>query len=124
LIEATRYLDHHYHAAWKGWRKLPQSQALDWPREGAYDSEGYQLALVPKQLERACYEAARRAMAGSLVPDQDRGGAVEAVTVGPISIDYASGAPAGTVYQVLHELLAELLEGPPPGSGRARVIRT
>ena len=121
LIRATQYLDSHYRSRFLGYRGS-EAQALEWPRYDVEDDNGYWLdGEIPQELKYATCELALRALSGELLDDQDRGGAVRRVKVGPIETEYSESAPAGTIYRFVDEVLGRLLSG---GSGRGvRIAR-
>lgn len=116
LRRATRYVDGHYRARWKGFKRL-RTQALEWPRYDVYDLSGYDVDSdsVPAAVQHATAEAALREIAspGSLQPDLERGGMVQSKSVqaGPVSSSttYAAGASARKLFSVLDELLSALI---------------
>jgi hypothetical protein len=108
LVKATQYLDGHYGRRWRG-SPMTSTQALEWPRFGATDRYGRLRDGVPREITQAVAEAALRALSGDLAPDRERGGQVVRETVGPISTEYALGAPAGTTYPVIDGLLSGLV---------------
>lgn len=72
IARATAYIDKRFTVKFKGTR-LQLTQALAWPRIGAYDSDLYQFVAVPLQVQRATAEYALRAiMYGTLAPDAPR----------------------------------------------------
>lgn len=79
-VAGTLWLDGHYGARYPGTRKLGRAQGLGWPRTGATDRDGEQVAddAVPAEVMRATAAAALREMAapGSLAPDVAGGGAI------------------------------------------------
>lgn len=121
LVQATRYLDKHYLPRWKGYRRSA-TQALEWPRTDAVDELGNSLSGVPADVVRAVEELALRALSASLQPDQDRGGQVQSLSLGngAVALTYASGAPAGTVYGQVDDILQRVLE---PGGSGVRLVR-
>ncbi len=119
LRAATRYLDGNYRSRWIGSRQS-QTQALEWPRYEAYDSQGFGFDAVPDDLVTACCELALRALSAALKSDEERGGAISSLTVGPISIGYASAAPPGTVYRSVDDILSRLLTF---AHGGVRIVR-
>jgi len=80
------------------------TQAMSWPRTGASDVvEGYDIAtnVVPTAIKRAVMELAYKVSTGTvLLKDLSRGGLYKSQTVGPLSVVYADGAPARTIYGV------------------------
>lgn len=109
IRKATAFVDAKYGNRFKG-RRVNYSQALAWPRFEVYDEDGYEVTGVPLVIKKATCEAALRAFMGTeLMPDQARGGAVIAESVGSISVTYASGAPAGTTYNIIDALVRPVL---------------
>ncbi|MBL8967951.1 MAG: hypothetical protein JNG85_13165 [Spirochaetaceae bacterium] len=108
LVRATQALDG---KRFRGVR-ASAAQALEWPRFDAFDDSLYALEGVPAKLKAATCEAALIELAtpGALSPALERGGAVRREKVGAIETEYASGAPAKTVYSVLEGLLRGLVE--------------
>lgn len=102
LIKATDYLD--AVCSFLGTR-ANASQPLQWPRIGVTDwVSGLAVAsnVVPDAIVKVACELAAKAAAGvNLLPDQSRGGMISSVKVGPLTVDYADGAPALPVYSVL-----------------------
>lgn len=113
LLRATVYLDGAY-------RFIGQiadtSQSLAWPRIGATDGDGRAIDGIPARLAHACGELALIALSSDLAPAEDRGGRVLQETVGPLSVRYAEGAPAGRTFPYIDLLLAGLIE--PAGASR------
>lgn len=108
IVRATDYLDAGY--AFRGVR-ASQTQALAWPRLAAEDDAGRAIAGVPEAVRRACIELALRALDGELLPDAPRGGRVKSESLGPLSVTYADGAPAGTARAAIDRLLRPVLRG-------------
>lgn len=102
LVKASDCLDAVY--AFRG-ERLKAEQALAWPRAGAEDNAGVLLTGVPAVVRRACAELALRALSEELLPDLARGGRVRGESVGPVSVSYFDGAPAGTVRRLVDGLL-------------------
>jgi hypothetical protein len=111
LIRATAYIDGEYSSRWPGVRYTGE-QALDWPRNGAADSDGYIQEGVPTAVKVATVEAALIELtdAGSLSVAQERGGAIIREKVGPIETEYASTAQASTVYPSIKMALSRLIK--------------
>lgn len=83
-----------------------QVQAMEFPRAGL-EWSGRSVVGIPKRLKDA--QAALILVLRSGVPlrsTQARGGAIISESVGPISVTYADGAPAGNVYDNAAKLLA------------------
>lgn len=68
LVRATDYIDRRWSARFIG-RRLTVAQALEWPRDFAYDEFGGAITGVPTLLKNACAEYALRALTASLAPD-------------------------------------------------------
>lgn len=116
LVEGTQALDLLYHSRWKGLRKK-ESQALDFPRTGLTDRDGFYISesSIPLRLQEACFEMALRNIISEdgLIPDNaEHGIAAESVRVGPISesIKYIGSKPSGTLFKKVDRLLADLVE--------------
>lgn len=114
LLRAMRWLESEYRNRWKGTR-ADIDQALAWPRVGVQDQDGYTIDadVVPQAVKDAVCLAAERESAGvgTLDPDQERGGMVTQETIGPLSVSYAKGAPAGTTFPAITNLLTGLTRG-------------
>ncbi len=83
LREATRYLDGAYMHRYVG-QKYTKEQSLHWPRTGAYDWHGWDIAVtaIPQQLKDACAMLALRAKSASLLGDlEDGAGAIKKTLV-------------------------------------------
>ena len=110
LIRASFALDGMYGSKWPGYKSY-STQALDWPRDQAYDIDGYDLDSVPAGVVNALYEAALLELttAGVLTTSLDRGGAIQQEVVGPLSTTYFSGASTTTKYRVVSQYLARII---------------
>jgi len=117
IVDATRYIDAHYNFATG--RRLLSTQALMWPRSGAFDFEGYSLSGVPTVLKNACAELANFALTDDLNGSQDRQTVSE--TVGPISVTYRAGANDRKSYPAVDLLLSKW--GLISGSTAIRAVR-
>jgi hypothetical protein len=120
LIRATAFIDNRYSSSFPGYRKAGRSQALQWPRAVAYDSEGWLIAddEIPIEVIEATIEAAVRefAVPNSMMPDLERGGEIQSLRAGSVSITYASGAPAETKFSIIDRIMSNILNGT-QGSG-------
>lgn len=110
--QALDVLNHHY---WKGDKKS-STQALDNPRIGVTDENGYPIAsdAVHVRLKDACCELALRVRLGdTLIADQTNPGTLgsKSVTVGPISISktFIGGQSQAKWYRLVELLLADLV---------------
>lgn len=109
LRKATQYLDATYGILWVGTQKTKE-QALDWPRIGAEDSNGYSIDsnIVPSQVADATVEAAIRDINGTvLTPDTTASIKKEKAVVGPITseIEYVGGKTATVHFTIIDDLL-------------------
>ena len=100
---------------WKGY-KYDYDQALEWPRSGVVDKNGYSVGEdeIPPQVVDVLCEAAliELASAGALRPALARGGRVKMQeVVGAVKVEYESGAQTTTDYKVLSFLLKGLIKG-------------
>lgn len=122
LRVATAWIDARFRSRFPGIRQYGRAQALEWPRSGAVDVDGWAVAanIVPNEVVRATCEAAIRELAtpGALSPDLERGGAIKRIAASSVEIEYAGNAPAQTVFQVVDQALARLLVAASPYSGR------
>lgn len=113
---ATRYLDLTYGGMWTGQRSL-RDQALDWPRHGTPDRDGYLPAVnsVPQQIKDACSIMALMSASDELIPNIDNPGTIKktATKVGEISefIEYQGGRSQIKRYRIVDLLVAEFLCG-------------
>ncbi|SLN31768.1 DnaT-like ssDNA-binding protein [Oceanibacterium hippocampi] len=105
LRRATRYIDGRY--AFVGCVAVP-TQALKWPRTGAFDTEGRLLSGVPVQVREACLELALHlAEGGSVEAATAAEGAIRRQRVGPIETEYAE-IERGREFPFVSRLLAGL----------------
>lgn len=101
--EAASYIDSEW--LFKGTIAFPV-QAMEFPRSGLQWS-GRDVIGIPKRLKDAQAGLILILRTGvSLRTVQARGGAIISESVGPISVTYADGAPAGNVYDDAAKLLA------------------
>lgn len=106
---ATSWID--TYSRYKGSR-LASSQALEFPRTDLTDWSGYTVTGVPKRVKDACAELAFKGLSEPLYQDLDRGGMITSESVGPISVSYSEGAPAGKVWQFAVNLLKPYVRDP------------
>jgi hypothetical protein len=112
----TNYLDVVYNAKWQGMR-ANDAQALDWPRSGIVDSDGYTVDddEVPAAIENATAYMALKSMEGdTLIPDQATPGEVKSkrVKVGPIEkdVEYMGGLANVKRYPIVEGYLRDLVD--------------
>lgn len=113
IIRATAAIDAKYRSRFPGTKVNGRSQALQWPRTGAEDADGEEIAddEIPQEIINATCEAAARelAEAGSMLPDLERGGQIKSLKAGSVAIEYGGAAPATTTFQVIDGILSGLL---------------
>lgn len=95
LRRATAWIDATYRTRFPGSRVNGRGQALEWPRAGAADAEGYAIDAdaIPIEVVRATIEAAVRELAApqSLTPDISLASQVKREKVGSIEVEYRGG---------------------------------
>lgn len=93
MRRAAVALDGKYRNRWPGTRTNGRSQARDWPRTDAVDSDGEEIdsASIPTEVKYAQYEMALAELTepGVLSPRLSRSEVVRSEKVGPISTEYA-----------------------------------
>lgn len=114
MVQATRMLDT---LDWKGLRTAPTVQALQWPRYGVTDREGYTLAstTIPAKLRDACCEFAIRLVADDRAADAG-GLAPETIKLGSLDIGVQRRRP---IPASVLEMVREFREG---GGGPRMVL--
>lgn len=118
LRRATTWLEGTYGTRWQGRRANGRLQALDWPRYGVMDRDGWyvDVATIPAEVVNATCEAALRELAtpGSLSPDYVASEQVATATAGPVSVTFKAGSGMASVVPILtiaDGILARLLGG-------------
>lgn len=126
LMRGSDYVDGRYRShcggVWSslfsGTRTAGRAQPREWPRSGATDYEGSEIAddAIPIEVEFATYEAALRELLnpGSLSPDYVASQLVVKEKVGPIEVQYSDPSkndnnPTRPVVTAIDEILAPLL---------------
>ena len=116
LRRATAWVDMAYRGRWSGYRVYGRVQALDWPRSGVVDLEGYTVdyLTIPPEVVNATCEAALRELAsvGSLTPDYIASQQVKSAAAGPVSVTFKDGSGSASIAPILmvvDGLLARLL---------------
>ena len=119
LRAATVWLDGKYR--WKG-VVLNDTQALGWPRVGAYDRDGRLQPedAVPQRVIDACAHLALYHLQSAIDVTLERGGQVVEEQVGPVKVRYRDFAPGGTEMPYLRALLRGLYKG---GTSSVDMIR-
>jgi hypothetical protein len=121
IRKATAWLDARYR--WAG-SIASTAQALAWPRVGAWDADGREVAsnAVPLRLRYAAAEAALYALSNDLLPSQ-QGAAVKSEAIGPIRVEYFGAGNTGAVsLPWVDALVGPLALGPARGSGRGGMV--
>ena len=116
LRQATEYLDNRYGLRWNG-RRINETMALDWPRTGVVDRDGWTVSdsAVPSGVERATAYVALKVREGTeLVPDVLPGtnATAESVQVGAIRIEtsYAGLNATAPSFPTVDMLLRDLIQ--------------
>lgn len=111
----TQALDLTHRGRWQG-RRSTEAQALDWPRDGVYDADGYLLlnTATPSGIANASAELARRHITDetALMPDTDSAPIKsESVQVGSLkeTIEYVAGKATSTRFDKVDRLVAPYL---------------
>jgi hypothetical protein len=108
LVKATDYIEATYRDAWKG-NRVSQTQALSWPRSGAY-ADGFPIDanVVPTAVINACIEMALKAANGeTLIADQ--GQRVKREKIDVIEVEYADYSDPAQRYPFVNRMLTPYL---------------
>lgn len=123
LVRATQHLSEGYH--WKGHRRKPrdyedptQDQALEWPRIGVVDGDGYSVPddVIPRGIKWATAEEAFYELQnpGAFAPAHTSNNVVKTEKVGPMSVTYdtskTSAWGARPEMVLVKDLISEFLE--------------
>lgn len=120
LVRASSWIDATYGNRFPGKKTEGRAQDLAWPRTGATDAEGEEIAddEIPREIEQATFEAALRELAtpGSLSPDYVASERVKQEKVGELAVTYADGAGSADdvkpVISIIDGILSSLLFSP------------
>lgn len=119
IVRASQSLDATYRDRFPGERAFGRDQGLEWPRVGATDRNGEAIEenVVPYEVENATAELALKELAspGSTLPDLERGGDIRSLRAGSVQIQYGTGAPPGSTFQLVDGILSSLLIGSDDG---------
>lgn len=109
LNRATAYLDSYFD--WTQGIPTNLTQALDWPRIGAYDEDNvyFDEDEIPQQVIDACCALALTASAEDIVADSSR--AVKSFTAGSVSVEFETGTSSLNTYNEVIVLLRGLVTG-------------
>lgn len=109
IIRATAFID-----ALSDWRgtKGSGTQALDWPRIGVIDDDGYLLSQtsIPAKLKACVCEFAYLARSSALVETFTKTVLEERVD-GAVAVKYDPGSPDGTRYDHLWAMIRDYTSG-------------
>lgn len=113
LIRATAAIDATYRGRFPGYKANAREQALEWPRQLAYDVEDNLIDgnEVPVEVVNATCEAALRELLspGSVLPDLERGGSIKRLKAGSVEIEYGANASPQTTFQLINGILSGIL---------------
>lgn len=132
LVRATTALDASYQSRYPGYPTHGRTQALQWPRQGAYSQvplgNGYPAPLatneIPREIVYALSEAALQeltepgAMAPIVAPDNY---VTSESVAGAVSVTYAAGRPTTSYFAVVENALVSLLL--PANTYAGRMVR-
>lgn len=92
LINATDYIDNNY--SWNG-TKYTKDQALQWPRSGATDVDGYAIDVdeIPIKVKNAVIEAAFLDSEGTDLFETEQ--ITKKAKVGPVEVEYLDNGYKG-----------------------------
>ena len=124
LIKATDYVDAVYSFVGV---KSSATQALEWPRDEAYDKYYEALMGIPATLMKAVTELAVRALSDDLLEDADFSGRVQRERIeGAVEVEYvADGVFQQKSYTYINKLMINsgLSYGKNGSSGQLKIIR-
>ena len=113
--EGTQYLDLTFGQRWKSVR-TNEVQALDWPRTGVEDRDGYVIDedVLPADLLKAHSEATWRASTATMIPDIAAPvGDIQAeeVKIGQLKVktEYTGGGSASPSYAIIKRYVQDLI---------------
>ena len=115
IVRASAAFDAIYGPQLGGVKVNRRAQAMALPRYNMMDAAGeiVEFDSIPIEVKKAVAEMTVREKAspGSMTPDLERGGAIESIQAGSVSIKYRGDAAAQTVFQKIDGILAPLLGG-------------
>lgn len=108
-VKATDAQEGGYRASLSGDR-LNADQRLSYPRVNAYRADGRPIApnTVPIEWLEGFAHLCLIALTTALQPSLDRGGQIKTLTVGPITFEYADGAPVETIHVAVEDAIRPL----------------
>lgn len=129
LLRGTEFVDQLFRTRFPGSKVGGRAQQREWPRNSAWDADGYSLPSdeVPDEVIAASYEAALRELLipGSLRPDYVPSERVKSQTVvGAVSREFfgtseGGAAAVATMVPIIGAILAPVLTG---GAGNASAL--
>ncbi len=107
LVYATSWIDSRY--SWPG-IIVDDSQALSWPRLGAYDVDLRSISStsIPTALSHAVCEAALAHVSAVLNEVRERGGGLAYAKVDVLEVSYFRGAAAGRTFPYIDAILYKI----------------
>ena len=113
LVKAGDYLNNEERFWWRG-NRVNDEQPMAWPRANVIVQLGtgnvIASNLVPQKIKDAqCYIAYKQLTVGDVQPDLERGGAIQSVSAGGVSVSYMNTAMVETLYQVSSGILKPYL---------------
>lgn len=110
---ATAYIDGYYRDKWPGLRTNGRSQALEWPRMNAYDTETNLISSdeIPIEVINATAEAALRELKsrGSLLPEGVPADRIIEKTIGPLRFKYDDRGSSVPRFSTIDNILSSLI---------------
>jgi len=113
---AARYVDAKFGDQFIGWRGS-RTQALEWPRGGAQDADGWLLDddVLPVEIQNVSHELAFLSFTNTLLPDVasgESGKTIERTKVGPIEISetFGSSSSQAPQWRTAHKMLRRILQ--------------
>jgi len=119
LVKATQFVDSMVDFVGT---KNSGTQALKWPRTGAYDGDNYLLSSteVPGRVEDCVCEFANHVISGTDLIDVYTKGVIEERVEGAVSIKYDKSSPDFTRYSDIWAIISDLTIGSAAGGVNVR----
>lgn len=113
IVRAGDWLNNEDRLWWRG-QRVNDEQSMAWPRAGVIVQlgTGNELPsnLIPSKIKQAqCYLTFKQLTVGDVQPDLDRGGGIQSVSAGGVSVTYMSTAMIETLYQAAQGILKPYL---------------
>lgn len=124
LLRASEWIDGNYSLMFPGWKTGDRNQVREWPRVYAFDIGLNSIGTheIPREVERATYEAALREAVtpGALSVDFVAADVIRKASVeGAVSVEFGgdgSASAAQLVMPIVDAILAPILTGGRSGS--------